>query len=191
MSGFGTVVTGTLISGTLEADEEVELYPTGRRLRVRGIQVYGQATPARARRRTHRGQPAGYRARGDCRGMVLSEPGLFAPVTRLDCRFDLLLSAKPLKNHAPVHFHTGTAEIEAEVRWLDGRTALKPGESAWARITLAEPALVLPGNRFIVRMFSPVSTIGGGIVTDIAAHRYRKGEDAAARLSTLTPASCC
>jgi selenocysteine-specific elongation factor len=188
MRGFGTVVTGTLMSGTLESDREVELYPPGRRLRVRGIQVYGQpAQRAHAGERTAVNladiEPAEIR-----RGMVLSEPGLFAPVTRLDCRLDLLLSAKPLKNRAPVHFHTGTAEIEAEVRWLDGRTALEPGESAWARITLAEPALVLPGDRFIVRMFSPVSTIGGGIVTDITAHRYRKGEDAAARLSALTPA---
>jgi selenocysteine-specific elongation factor len=187
MRGFGTVVTGTLISGTLDYDREIELYPRGRRLRVRGIQVYGEAA-----RCAHAGERTAVNL-ADIeppeihRGMVLSEPGLFAPVTRLDCRFDLLPSAKPLKNRAPVHFHTGTAEIEARIRWLDGRTALKPGESAWARITLAEPALLLPGDRFIVRMFSPVSTIGGGIVADITAHRYRKGEDAAARLSTLTP----
>jgi selenocysteine-specific elongation factor len=187
MKGFGTVVTGTLISGTLDADQEVELYPQGRRLRVRGIQVYGQpAKRARAGERTAVNL-ADIEPGEIHRGMVLSEPGVFAPVTRLDCRFDLLPSAKPLKNGAPVHFHAGTAEMEADVRWLDKRTALKPGESAWARITLAEPALALPGDRFIVRMFSPVSTIGGGIVADITAHRYRKGEGAAARLSALTP----
>jgi selenocysteine-specific elongation factor len=189
MRGFGTVVTGTLISGTLAADREVELYPKGRRLRVRGLHVYGQSA-----RRANAGERTAVNLAdiepGDIeRGMVLSEPGIFAPVTRLDCRFELLASAKPLKNGAPVHFHTGTAEIEATVRWLDKRTALKPGDSAWARFTLVQPALVLPGDRFIVRMFSPVSTIGGGIVADITGHRYRKGEDVAARLNAVTPES--
>jgi selenocysteine-specific elongation factor len=187
MKGFGTVVTGTLISGTLDSDRDVEIYPAERRVRVRGVQVYGQsARRAKAGERTAVNladiEPAEIQ-----RGMVLSEPGLFAPVTRLDCRFDLLPSAKPLKNGAPVHFHAGTAEIEASVRWLDKRPALQPGGSVWARIILAEPALMLPGDRFIVRMFSPVSTIGGGIVVDITGHRYRKGEDAAARLQALTP----
>jgi len=187
MKGFGTVVTGTMISGTLKREQEAELFPSARRLRVRGLHVYGEATDrSRAGERTAINladiEPSELQ-----RGMVLTEAGHFAPVTLLDCSLDLLHSAKPLKNRAPVHFHAGTAEIEAEVRYLDRRTALKPGTTTWTRIVLKEPALILPGDRFIIRMFSPVITIGGGVVTDISAHRYRKGDDPAARLNTLSP----
>jgi selenocysteine-specific elongation factor len=186
MKGFGTVVTGTMISGSLQVEQEVELCPRGRRLRVRGIQVYGEpATRAQAGERTAVNL-AGIDATEICRGMVLSEVGRFAPVTTLDCRLELLASAKRLKNRAPVHFHVGAAETEAHVRYLDGRAALQPGDSTWARIVLKEPALVLPGDRFIIRMFSPVITIGGGVIVDISGHRYRD-QDAAARLSVLTP----
>lgn len=187
MKGFGTVVTGTLISGTLKPEQEVELYPTGRRLRVRGVQVYGEAAQRALAGERTAVNLAGIEPAEIHRGMVLSEPGRFAPVSRIDCRLDLLASAKPLKNRAPVHFHTGSAEIEASVRWLDHRAALDPGDSAWARIVLKEPTLILPGDRFIIRMFSPVTTIGGGVVGDISGHRYKRGEDAAARLSALTP----
>lgn len=180
MKGFGTVVTGTLISGTLRRDQEVELYPAGRRLRVRGLHVYGEpAERARAGERTAVNL-ADIEPQEIERGMVLSEAGLFAPVPRFDCRLDLLSSAKPLKNGAPVHLHIGAAGIEAEVRLLDKRAKLKPGESAWARIVLREPALVLPGDRFIIRMFSPVVTIGGGVVVDMACRKYL-----AARLTAL------
>ncbi|HWD99590.1 MAG TPA: selenocysteine-specific translation elongation factor, partial [Bryobacteraceae bacterium] len=117
MRGFGTVVTGTLVSGTLGAETEIELLPEGRRLRIRGLQVYGEpARRARAGERTAVNladiEPGEIR-----RGMVLANPGRFNAVTRLDCRVDLLDSAKPLKNHAPVHFHIGAAEVEAEVRF--------------------------------------------------------------------------
>jgi selenocysteine-specific elongation factor len=73
------------------------------------------------------------------------------------------------------------------VRYLDHRAELKPGESTWTRIVLKEPALVLPEDRFIIRMFSPVTTIGGGVVVDISAHRYTRNADPAARLSALRP----
>jgi selenocysteine-specific elongation factor len=185
MKGFGTVVTGTLIAGTLPAETEVELLPEGRRLRIRGLQVYGEpARRARAGERTAVNladiEPGEIQ-----RGMVLAEPGRFHAVTKLDCRVDLLDTAKPLKNRAPVHFHIGAAEIEAEVRFLDKRPALRGGESAWARLVLAEPVLALPGDRFIIRMFSPVTTIGGGVIADVTGKRYRAGEDFAARLETL------
>ncbi|MBS1854895.1 MAG: selenocysteine-specific translation elongation factor [Acidobacteria bacterium] len=183
--GFGTVATGTLISGSVTRDQEVELYPAGRRLRVRGVQVHGSASDrARAGQRTAVNladiEPAEI-ARGD----MLGEPGRFHPVTHLDARLDLLPSAKPLKHRAPVHFHAGTAEIEAEVRLLEGRSALQPGASAWVRIVLRRPAPILPGDRFIVRMFSPVITIGGGVIADIGGHRYRASDDPAARLAVL------
>jgi len=185
MRGFGTVATGTLISGSIQKEQEVEVYPSGRRLRVRGVEVHGsKAERAVAGQRTAVNladiEPAEL-ARGD----VLSEPGRFRAVKAVDCRLDLLRSAKPLKHRAPVHFHSGTAEIEAEVRWLGGAAALQPGGAAYARLVLRDAALLLPGDRFIIRMFSPVVTIGGGVVVDLGEHRYRKGEDAAARLDVL------
>ena len=186
--GFGTVITGTLISGSVNREQEVELYPAGRKLRVRGVQVYGKpADRATAGQRTALNladiEPAEI-----TRGMVLSMPGRFHAVRSLDCTLDLLPSAKPLKHRAPVHFHAGTAEIEAEVRLLGGGTVLKPGERAYARIALREPALVLPGDRFIIRMFSPVATNGGGIVLDTGGVRYRNGDSAAERLRVLAGA---
>ena len=156
-------------------EQEVELYPAGRRLRVRGVQVHGAATErAVAGQRTAVNladiEPAEL-ARGD----VLSEPGRFRAVKQVDCRLELLPSAKPLKHRAPVHFHSGTAEIEAEVRLLGGATLLRPGGTAYARLLLREPALLLPGDRFIIRMFSPVVTIGGGARGGCWASARRRG----------------
>ncbi len=105
------------------------------------------------------------------RGMVLAEAGRFHATTQIDCAFELLASAKPLKHRAPVHFHAGTAEVEAEMRRLQGTDALPPGSRDYVRFLLSEPLLLLPGDRFIVRMFSPVVTIGGGTVLDIAGPR--------------------
>ena len=182
VKGFGTVATGTLISGAVAKEQEVELYPAGRRLRVRGVQVHGSSTGrAVAGQRTAVNAELGNAARGD----VLSEPGVFRAVKQIDCRLHLLPSAKPLKHRAPVHFHSGTAEIEAEVRLLEGGSSMAPGTSAWARLILRDPTLLLPGDRFIIRMFSPVITIGGGEVADIGLRRYRKGEDVNARLGVL------
>jgi selenocysteine-specific elongation factor len=189
VKGFGTVVTGTLIAGSVRKEQEVELYPTGRRLRVRGVQVYGApAEQASAGQRTALNL-ADIEPSDLARGMVLGAPGVFRAATQLDCSLELLPSAKPLKHRAPVHFHAGTAEIEAQVRLLEGATVLKPGQRAWARIVLQEPALLLPGDRFIIRMFSPVVTIGGGVVVDTAAVRYRKVDRVGERLRTLAEAS--
>jgi selenocysteine-specific elongation factor len=185
VKGFGTVVTGTMVSGALGKESEVEVYPLGRRLRVRGVQVYGEtAERARAGQRTAVNLPDVDTA-GLARGMVLAGPGLFEAVRHIDCELELLPSARPLKHRAPVHFHAGTAEIEAEVRLLGGAAKLEPGRRAWARIVLRDPALLLPGDRFIIRMFSPVTTIGGGVVLDTGGVRYRKGDDPGARLGVL------
>ena len=185
VKGFGTVVTGTLVSGTVHKEQEAELYPTGRRLRVRGVQVYGAPAEQAVAGQRSALNLADVEPSEIARGMVLSEPGRFRPVQRIDARLDLLSSAKPLKHRAPVHFHAGTAEIEAEVRLLGGLTVLNPGAAAFAQILLRGPVLLLPGDRFIIRMFSPVVTIGGGTVLDTAGIRYRKGDDAAARLRVL------
>ncbi|HWR54695.1 MAG TPA: selenocysteine-specific translation elongation factor [Bryobacteraceae bacterium] len=165
--GFGTVVTGTLISGAVSREQEVDLHPAGRRLRVRGVQVHGDtAERAVAGQRTALNL-AGIEPSDIGRGMTLSAPGLFRPVDRIDCRLDLLASAKPLKHRAPIHFHTGTAEVEAEVRLFDAAQPVRPGATSYVRFVLKEPLLMLPGDRFIIRMFSPVVTIGGGAVVDI------------------------
>jgi selenocysteine-specific elongation factor len=185
MHGFGSVVTGTLISGAVAREQEVELHPVGRRLRVRGIQVHGKpAARALAGQRTALNL-AGVEPSELARGMMLTDPGRFTAVSQIDCSLDLLPSAKPLKNRAPVHFHSAAAEVEAEMRLLESPGPMAPGTHAFVRILLRDPLQLLPGDRFIVRMFSPVVTIGGGSVADITAHKYRRGEDAAARLRTL------
>ena len=183
VKGFGTVVTGTLVSGSVAKEQTVEVYPHDRRLRVRGIQVHD--TPAE---RAVAGQRtainlADIEPAELTRGDVLSEPGRFHAVNRVDCRLQLLASAKPLKHRAPVHFHAGTAEIGAEVRLLGGATVLEPGAEAYVRLVLKQPALLLPGDRFIIRMFSPVITIGGGVVLDLPASVRTTG--AAGRLAAL------
>ena len=183
VKGFGTVVTGTLISGSVTKEQSVEVYPRERLLRVRGVQVHDKpAERAVAGQRTAVNladiEPAEL-SRGD----VLSEPGKFHPVTRIDCRLQLLPSAKPLKHRAPIHFHAGTAEIGGEVRLLNGATLLDPGAAALVRIVLKQPALLLPGDRFIIRMFSPVITIGGGVVIDLPSNPRTTG--AAQRLAAL------
>ncbi|MGA2772938.1 MAG: selenocysteine-specific translation elongation factor [Bryobacteraceae bacterium] len=186
VKGFGTVATGTLVSGSVAKEQEVELYPAGRRLRVRGVQVHGaNADRAVAGQRTAVNladiEPAEL-ARGD----ALSEPGRFRAVKQVDCRLQLLPTAKPLKHRAPVHFHSGTAEIEAQVRLLEGAAPLQPGGAAYARLLLRDAALLLPGDRFIIRMFSPVATIGGGVVLDVAVGAA--GKAAPARLEVLASA---
>jgi selenocysteine-specific elongation factor len=186
VKGFGTVATGTLISGAVTKEQEVETYPAGRHLRVRGVQVHGSgAGKAVAGQRTAVNL-ADIEPSELSRGDVLSEPGVFRPVKQVDCRLQLLASAKPLKHRAPVHFHAGTAEIEAEVRLLEGGAAIAPGSSSWVRLILRDPALLLPGDRFIIRKFSPVITIGGGVVVDLIGRKYRKGDDPAGRLNVLS-----
>jgi selenocysteine-specific elongation factor len=188
VKGFGTVATGTLISGAVRKEQEVETYPGGRRLRVRGVQVYGEpALQAVAGQRTALNL-ADVESSELPRGVVLAAPGLFRTTTEVDCALELLPTAKPLKQRAPVHFHAGTAEIEAQVRLLEGGPVLRAGGRAWARIVLHEPALLLPGDRFIIRMFSPVVTIGGGTVLDIGGLRYRKTDRVGERLHTLAEA---
>ncbi len=188
MKGFGTVVTGTLISGSVRKDQEVEVHPVGQRVRVRGVEVYGcQAEEARAGQRTALNL-AGIESADLARGMTLAELGVFQPTAEFDCTLELLPSAKPLKHRAPVHFHAGSAEIEAQTLLFDAGAALKPGGRALARMVLQEPAFLLPGDRFVIRMFSPVTTIGGGVVLDIAPPRYRNRAAGATRLRALAEA---
>jgi len=170
MKGFGSVVTGTLISGTVGTGDEVELFPSGERLRVRGVQSGGKhvdhATPGQ---RTAVNL-AGIDHTALKRGMVLATPGKFRKTGRMDVRLELLPSARKLKQRSRVHFHAGTAETIAEV-YIHGQKELEPGGSAFANLKLQDEVLVLPGDRFIVRQFSPVVTMGGGAVLDPLARR--------------------
>ncbi len=172
MKGFGTVVTGTLLSGRIDKDSEVEIYPLDRRVRVRGIEVHNaDAQTALAGQRTAVNLP-GLEAKEISRGMVLAPPGVFKATGRLDCRLNLLPDARPLKNCARVHFHCNTSETLAEVVLLD-RKDLPPGTSTFAQLRLSEPGVFMPGDRFIIRQFSPVTTIGGGTVLDNQPERHR------------------
>jgi selenocysteine-specific elongation factor len=175
MKGFGTVVTGTLISGAVKVEDEVELYPARKRLRVRGLHSGGkQIERAVAGQRTAVNL-AGIEHEEITRGMVLAPAGLFEATQRVDARVTLLDSAPPLKNRARVHFHQGTAEAIAEVILLnDGGGEVAAGGSVFAQLRLDQPLLLLPGDRFVLRRFSPVVTIGGGTVLDARAPRHKR-----------------
>ncbi len=176
MKGFGTVVTGTLISGALAREDEVEIFPARRRVRVRGVQVHNQpAERALAGQRTALNL-AGVEPGELARGMTLAAPGRFEPSTRVDVLVELLPSARPLKHRARVHFHHGTAELIAEVLLLDS-SELQPGQQAFAQLVLDAPTLLLPGDRFILRQFSPVVTIGGGRVLDALARKHKRNDE--------------
>jgi len=189
MKGFGTVVTGTLVAGTIRKEEELEVFPAGKRVRVRGVQVHGSpAETAAAGQRTALNL-AGLSTEDLARGMTLATPDTFRSTSRVDALLSLLPSAKAFKDGARVHFHAYTTEAMAEVR-LYGTKQLKPGGEAYARLRFAEPMLLLPRDRFIVRQFSPVVTIGGGVVLDASpATRQQRAEEATAFLKIMRDGS--
>jgi selenocysteine-specific elongation factor len=168
MKGFGTVVTGTLVAGTIHREEELEVFPTGQRVRVRGVQVHGQAADAAVAGQRTALNLAGASTEDLSRGMTLAPVATFAATRRVDVRLSLLSSApRPLKSRTRVHFHSNTMETVAEIA-LHAVKQIAPGSQAFARLKLPESALLLPGDRFIIRQFSPVVTIGGGVVLDPA-----------------------
>jgi len=172
IKGHGTVITGTLISGAVRKEEEVDVFPLGRRARVRGVQVHNRpAEQASAGERTALNL-AGFSPDELARGMTLAAPGLFRATNRLDVSLALLAGARPLKDRARVHFHAYTLETVAEAVLYEGKE-VKPGQIALAQLRLQEPTLLFPGDRFILRQFSPVVTIGGGVVLDALPLRRR------------------
>jgi selenocysteine-specific elongation factor len=178
MKGFGTVVTGTLVAGTIRKEEELELFPAGKRVRVRGVQVHGSPAEAAVAGQRTALNLAGVSTEELARGMTLATADTFHSASRVDALVSLLPSAKPFKDGARVHFHAYTTETIAEAR-LYGTKQMKPGDEAYAQLRFAEPMLLLPGDRFIVRQFSPVLTIGGGVVLDASpATRKQRVEDA-------------
>jgi selenocysteine-specific elongation factor len=189
MKGFGTVVTGTLIAGTIRREEDLEVFPSGKRVRIRGVQVHGSAAEAaRAGQRTAL-NVAGVSIDDLARGMTFAPTDTFQCTSRIHAQLSLLNTAKALKDAARVHFHAYTTEMIAEVR-LYGAKQLSPGEDAFAQLRLAEPMLLLPGDRFVIRQFSPVVTIGGGVVVDASIPPgRRRTEDISRFLNTLLAGS--
>jgi selenocysteine-specific elongation factor len=208
MKGFGTVVTGTLVAGTIRPEDELEVFPTGRQVRVRGVQVHGQATDAALAGQRTALNLAGASTEDLARGMTLAPPETLRTTRVVDVKMRLLASApRALKDGARVHFHSYTMETVGEVRLYEsrevdptvldsevktptlaaknavgmghpgaaGRAQLFPGAEGFAQVRLAEAALLLPGDRFILRQFSPVVTIGGGVVVDAAPMIDPKG----------------
>ncbi len=170
IKGFGTVVTGTLLSGSVAAGDEVELLPAGTKLRVRGVQSGGKSAERAVAGQRTAINLAGIEHNLIDRGMVLTVPGRLRPTHRLDAKLELSVGAQPLKQRTRVHFHSGAFQTVAEVR-IHAVDALLPGQLAFAHLRLQETCVVLPGDRFIVRQFSPVITIGGGVVLDNLARR--------------------
>lgn len=189
MKGFGTVVTGTLVSGRVAPDAELAVAPSGRRVKVRGVQVHGQKQhEAIAGQRTAINL-AGVEVEDIARGQALVTPGAFEETRLADAVVELLPGAKPLKHGARVRFHQGTAEILGRVALIgpapappalrggeldhvaDGdrspdRLALQPGARAFVRLRLEAPAVIARGDRYILRAYSPPVTIAGGLILD-------------------------
>ena len=178
MTGFGTVVTGTLLDGTLKVGQEVEILPQGLRTRIRSLQTHKQQVEA-ARPGSRVAINLTNVARSDLeRGNVVALPGQLRPTMLFDARIQLLVEAEhPLAHNTQVDCYTGSQEVPARVRLLD-RDELQPGESAWAQLRLSSPAVVARRDRFILRIPSPGRTIGGGEVVDVQPRYHRRHQPA-------------
>jgi selenocysteine-specific elongation factor len=189
MKGFGTVVTGTLVAGTIAKEQELELFPAEKRVRVRGVQVHGAAAERAVAGERTAVNLAAMTTEELARGMMLAPPDTFHATLRADVALTMLPSAKSLKDRARVHLHAYSSEGIAEVA-IYGEKQVKPGQSSFAQLRLSDPALLLPGDRFILRQFSPVITIGGGVVLDAAPLKKKvRVEDRIRSLEALNTGS--
>ena len=171
MKGFGTVVTGTLVSGRIAVDDGLALLPGDRVVKVRGIQVHGAAaTEAVAGQRTAINL-GGVEVADIARGQTLAAVGTVSVTRRVDAVVDLLPSAKPLRHGARVRVHNGTSEILGRVSIAGLSAEIAPTARALVRLRLEQPAVLTRGDRFIIRAYSPPITIGGGRVLDPAPTR--------------------
>ena len=176
--GFGTVVTGVPLSGQVSIGDTLEVLPLKQQGRVKGLHAYkaviehGQA-----------GHSTAVNLHGPeidkhavVRGMVAATPGIFEPTTILAARLEHLANAAwPLKHRAPVRFHSGTAEIQGKVLLLEGDT-LPAGQSAWIQIVLEEPTVAAPGDHYILRHQTPMVTLGGGRIVDVAQAKRKRSD---------------
>jgi len=165
LKGLGTVVTGTALSGTISLDMPVEILPSGITSKVRGLQSHGQSVDTAFAGRRIGINLQGVDRESLKRGDVVVPPGRFLPTRAIDAKIDLIAGATPLKSRSRVHFYCGTAETIARVVLYD-REELAPGDSCFGQFRLQEPIIALSGDRYIIRRFSPLETIGGGEVLD-------------------------
>lgn len=186
MKGHGTVVTGTLVSGSVREGEDVELFPDAKRTKVRGLQFHGASVteaPAGCRTAVN---VAALEVEDISRGEVLARPGSLFPATAWDVELTYLPTAgRELKHRKEIHFHHGTSELLARIHLLD-RDVLKPGDTALCRIVLPRPLAGVYGDRVVLRSFSPLRTIAGGrIVNPYGRKIKRKNDEAMALLAEL------
>jgi selenocysteine-specific elongation factor len=172
IAGFGTVVTGTLLDGSLREGQEVEVLPPGLRSRVRGLQTHRQKVENAPLGRRTAVNLAGLSVEELERGMVVTTPGWLRPTTALDVRLRAVrYLSRPLRHSMTVTFHTGSAEVEGRLLLLD-REDLPADESAWAQLRLARPAAAVKGDGFVIR--DPNDTLGGGRIVATQAPRHRR-----------------
>lgn len=174
MKGFGTVVTGTLMAGTVRVGDTVTVLPAGIAAKVRGLQVHNEsrsvAEPGFRTAINFQGLDVDKIRRGD----TIAHPSFFEPSRRMDVLLRHLPTAKrKLRHRAPVRFHIGTAEIMARLHFVD-RNDLEPGAHTRCQIILEEPAVAMAGDHFVIRSYSPITTIGGGHVLDPIAGKIKR-----------------
>ncbi len=175
IAGSGTIVTGTLIDGSLTVGQEVEIVPSGLKTRLRGLQTHKTRLNVVSPGSRVAANIVGVATADIKRGDVLTKPGWLIPTTMLSVELRLLPYMKrPLRHNTEVSFHTGAAESMAKVRLLD-KDRLEPGGTAWAQIILETPVALIKGDRFIIR--SPMETLGGGKVVESQARRARRFKD--------------
>jgi selenocysteine-specific elongation factor len=183
--GFGTVVTGTVAAGQVALDERVEVYPRDLQTKVRGIQTHGHPVPTAVAGQRAAVNLQGVERAAIERGDVLSVPGLLRPTYMLDATCELLAEAPaPLRTRQRVRFHIGTSEVMARVHLVEG-AALEPGQSGYVQLRLEGPVVALPRDRYVIRTYSPMLTIGGGELLDVAPPKARRSPVWAARLRTF------
>lgn len=174
MSGFGTVVAGTVLSGQVKTGDRVEVYPEEKTSRVRGIQVHhSKVERSVIGRRTALNLPD-IKKDELYRGQTVALPDTLFPTKRLDGKLHILNSTeKGVKNRARVRLHVGTTEVISRVVLLD-KDILQPGDSGYAQFLLESQAVALPSDRFVIRSFSPVQTIGGGRILDASPRKHKR-----------------
>ena len=174
IKGFGTVVTGTLAAGAFGVDDRVEVFPRGLVAKVRGLQAHGHAVErAVAGQRTAVNLQGLERAAVE-RGDVIGHAGTLSATTLVDVVLEILAdAARPLKSRDRVRLHAGTSEIMARALLLDG-AELAPGTRGFARLRLEAPLVALAGDRFVIRSYSPIVTIGGGTLLDTDPPRLKR-----------------
>jgi selenocysteine-specific elongation factor len=189
MVGFGTVVTGTLVDGTLRVGDEIELLPGGLRGRIRGLQTHRRAIDTARPGSRVAANLTGIEKEAIDRGMVLAHPGTLAPTSIIGTRLELLREASgPLEHDDEVRVHAGTAEAIARVSLLEPGP-IEAGGRAWVQLRLSAPLAVAVGDRLVVRRPSPSETIGGGAVADISGERSRTRAETVASLERRTAPS--